>query len=106
MKNYYLEIAEANEIVPGYYIWGEGEPQPNWSSYIGKLIENSEIAIDGKTKPCRVFQFADGLCSNCVLEKDFQRARPATRKEINAAIDREKKGFGLNPYFLDDNNEN
>lgn len=96
-----------NEVASGFYIWGEGEPQDNWNAYIGRLLCDSEIAIDGKMEPCRMFQFADGICANCVLEKDFQRARLATWKEVNAAVEREKNGFfGLNSYFLNENGKN
>lgn len=105
MKNYYLKKHDdkMNKIAPSFYIWGEGEPQPNWCSYIGRLLCDTEIGIDGKMEKGYMFAFADGLLPHCVLEKDFQRARPATWKEVNDAVEREKKGFfGLYPYFLGD----
>lgn len=108
MKNYYLKKHDdkMNKIAPNFYIWGDGEPQANWSSYIGRLICDSEIGIDGKMEKCRMFAFADSICVQCVLEKDFQRARPATWKEVRDAVERERKGFfGLFDYFLGETDE-
>jgi hypothetical protein len=95
-----LNEAGQSAIAPNYYIWGSvppkrridesGDPDPHMG-YIIKITARGDEYDHGI--------FVDGLMHSVVPREQMDQARPATWREVQEAIDREKEA-GIHPDFM------